>query len=85
MATLHWKARIDGNEPCAICGQLRKNHWGRRNGLAPQQLGHQWRPEPHKYELEHLNDTVRETIAAEQAYQEMLDHPESVVDAQDLF
>jgi hypothetical protein len=41
--------------------------------------------EPHKYEIEHLNDAAREDLAAEQGYQEMLDHPESVVDAQDLF
>jgi len=39
-----FRARIDGNEPCGLCGKPRKDHWGRRNGLAPQKLGHQWRP-----------------------------------------
>ena len=43
MAT-HWKAKIDGQEPCGICGRKRKDHWGRASALEPQKLGHQWRP-----------------------------------------
>jgi hypothetical protein len=42
--SVYWKARLDGSEPCAICRRPRKDHWGRRNGLAPQHLSHQWRP-----------------------------------------
>jgi hypothetical protein len=40
----HWKARLDTTEPCGVCGRPRKDHWGRRNALAAQKLGHQWRP-----------------------------------------
>jgi hypothetical protein len=40
----HWKSRINGDEACGICGRPRRDHWGRRDGLAPQKLGHQWRP-----------------------------------------
>jgi hypothetical protein len=51
-----FRSKLDGNEPCGLCGLPRRLHWGRRNGLAPQKLSHQWRPAPHKDELEHLVD-----------------------------
>jgi hypothetical protein len=44
-----FRAKLDGAEPCSICGKPRRLHWGRRNAMAPHKLGHQWRPaEPHK-------------------------------------
>lgn len=39
-----FRARLDRDERCGVCGLPRHRHWGRRNGLAPQKLGHQWRP-----------------------------------------
>jgi hypothetical protein len=42
--SVYWKSRIDAQEPCGMCGRARRDHWGRRSALAPQKLGHQWRP-----------------------------------------
>jgi hypothetical protein len=77
-----FRARLDGTESCGLCGKPRTAHWGRRNALAPQKLGHQWRPAgPHKYAAEHAADEM----AAEAGYEYMLKHPESVSDASDAF
>ena len=39
-----FRSRLDPEELCAICGRRRGDHWGRRTALAPQKLGHQFRP-----------------------------------------
>lgn len=51
-----FRSRLDPTETCGLCGKPRGAHWGRRSSLAPQKLGHQWRPveraERHKDQLE---------------------------------